>query len=75
MKRIQGTVTGNKMAGTATVRVERWVHHPLYQKRLRRHKKYHADNAIGAVVGDKVFMEQTRPISKTKKWRIVDIVK
>lgn len=72
MKKIQGIVIGSKMAGTATVRVERWVAHPLYEKRLRRHKKYHADNTLGAVVGEKVLLEQTKPISKTKKWRIVE---
>lgn len=75
MKKIQGMVTSAKNAGTATVRVERWVAHPLYEKRLRRHKKYHADNALGAVAGDKVMLAQTRPISKTKRWRIVEVIK
>lgn len=75
MKRIQGIVTNTKTAGIATVRVERWIAHPLYEKRLRRHKKYHADNALGATAGDKVMLVQTRPISKTKKWKIVEVIK
>ena len=74
MKKIQGMVVSDKTVGTATVRIERWVVHPMYGKRLRRHKKYHADNAIGAVVGNKVSLVQTKPISKTKKWRIDKIV-
>ena len=74
MKRIQGIITSDKMAGSATVRVERWVVGPMYGKRLRRHNKYHADNSLGALVGDKVILEQTRPISKTKIWRIVEKV-
>ena len=75
MKKIQGMVTSAKTVGSATVKIERWVVHPMYGKRLKRHKKYHADNAIGAKMGDKVILEQTKPISKTKMWRIVEIVK
>ncbi|MBI3290290.1 30S ribosomal protein S17 [Candidatus Microgenomates bacterium] len=75
MKKIQGIVTSTKNQDTATVRIERWVAHPLYGKRLRRHKKYHADNMLGTAVGDKVLMVQTKPMSKTKMWRIVEIVK
>ena len=75
MKKIQGMVISDKVVGTATVKIERWVVHPMYGKRLKRHKKYHADNAIGAKMGDKVTIIQVKPISKTKTWKITEIAK
>lgn len=75
MKKIQGMVVSAKNIGSATVKVERWVVHPMYGKRLRRHKKYHADNAIGATAGQTVVIVQTKPISKTKTWKITEIAK
>lgn len=70
-----GTVTSDKTDKTVTVKVERKVKHPLYGKIIRRSKKYHAhdeDNAY--TVGDVVRIEETRPISKTKTWRVIDRV-
>ena len=70
-----GTVTSDKTDKTVTVKVERKVKHPLYGKIIRRSKKYHAhdeDNAFN--VGDTVRIEETRPISKTKTWKVLDRV-
>ncbi|MFC3100728.1 30S ribosomal protein S17 [Altererythrobacter lauratis] len=70
-----GTVTSDKTDKTVTVKVERKVKHPLYGKIIRRSKKYHAhdeDNAF--TVGDTVRIEETRPISKTKTWKVLDRV-
>lgn len=71
-----GTVTSDKTDKTVTVKVERKVKHPLYGKIIRRSKKYHAhdeDNAFK--LGDTVRIEETKPISKTKTWRVLDTVK
>ena len=63
------------MSKTATVVVERVVVHPIYKKRLKRAKKYHIHDELGAKVGDEVRFVATRPMSKTKKWKIVEIIK
>ena len=70
-----GTVVSDKTDKTVTVNVERKVKHALYGKIIRRSKKYHAhdeDNAFRP--GDVVRIEETRPISKTKTWRVLDRV-
>ena len=68
-----GTVVSDKTDKTVVVRVERKVKHPMYGKIIRRSKKYHAhDDANEYVVGDQVRIEETRPISKTKSWRVID---
>ena len=68
-----GTVTSDKTDKTVTVKVERRVKHPLYGKIIKRSKKYHAhDEANEYVVGDKVRIEETKPISKTKTWAVKD---
>ena len=68
-----GTVTSDKTDKTVTVLVERKVRHPLYGKIIRRSKKYHAhDEANEYVVGDQVRIEETRPISKTKSWKVIE---
>ena len=67
-----GTVTSDK---TVTVLVERKVKHPLYGKIIRRSKKYHAhDEGNEFTMGDTVRIEETKPISKTKTWRVIDRV-
>lgn len=71
-KQLQGTVVSDKMKDTAVVVVERYVKHPKYEKFMRTQKKYSAhDPQNTAKVGDVVTIEETRPISKTKKFRIV----
>ena len=70
-----GTVVSDKTDKTVTVKVERKVKHPLYGKIIRQSKKYHAhDEANEFHPGDRVRIEETRPISKTKTWRVIDRV-
>ena len=71
-----GLVVGDKMDKTITVAVKRLVPHPLYKKVLRRTKKYHAhDEENTCTVGDLVRIRETRPLSKTKCWRMVEVIK
>ena len=66
-----GVVSSNKMDKTITVNVERKVKHPLYGKFVKKSTKFHAhDEANEAKAGDLVEIEETRPISKTKCWRV-----
>ena len=74
MKIFRGKVISTKMAKTATVAVERTVVHPLYKKRFRRIKKYHVHDEMGTKVGDEVKFVATRPISKLKKWTILEVL-
>lgn len=70
-----GVVTSGKMDKTITVAVERKVKHPMYGKFVKKTTKFHAhdeNNACG--VGDVVRIMETRPLSKTKRWRLVEIV-
>ena len=75
-KERQGLVVSAKMDKSITVAVDRLVAHPLYKKVLRRTKKYHAHDAENTCsVGDVVRIQETRPLSKTKCWKLVEIVK
>jgi small subunit ribosomal protein S17 len=66
-----GTVVSNKMNKTITVLVERRIKHPLYGKYIKRSKKIHAHDADNQCQeGDKVTIEETRPISKSKAWKL-----
>ena len=70
-----GTVVSDKTDKTVTVLVERKVKHPLYGKIIRRSKKYHAhDEGNEFKPGDTVRIEETRPLSKTKTWKVLDRV-
>jgi small subunit ribosomal protein S17 len=70
-----GEVISNRMARTIVVRVERRFPHPRFRKVLTRYRKFYAhDEKSEARVGDRVRIEETRPISKTKCWRLVEIV-
>ncbi|HET9057886.1 MAG TPA: 30S ribosomal protein S17 [Chitinophagaceae bacterium] len=70
-----GVVTSNKMTKTITVAVERKVKHPIYGKFLKKTTKFHAhDEKNECVVGDVVKIMETRPLSKTKRWRLVEVV-
>lgn len=72
---LQGTVVSDKADKTVVVLVERRVRHPLYGKIVRRSKKYHAhDEENAAKAGDIVRIEECRPISKTKSWRVLEKV-
>lgn len=71
-RRITGVVVSTKMQQTAVVRVDRMKAHPIYGKRYRVSKKFHAHNENNQFAeGETVVMEETRPMSKTKRWRIV----
>ena len=74
-KVIEGTVSGDKMEKTMTVLVERRVKHPLYKKYIRRSTKLHAhDEENTCRVGDLVSIEPCRPVSKSKSWRLHEIL-
>ena len=75
-KRMVGVVVSDKMDKTVVVAVERLVQHSRYKKYIRRTKKYHAhDERNECRVGDVVEIEETRPLSKTKRWRVVRIIR
>jgi small subunit ribosomal protein S17 len=70
-----GVVVGTKMKKTVTVLVERQVRHPLYKKIVKRKKKFLAhDEYEKCKLGDMVKIVETRPLSKTKRWRVEEIV-
>lgn len=70
-----GLVTSNKMEKTITVAVERKVKHPIYGKFLKKTTKFHAhDESNQCTIGDTVRIMETRPLSKTKRWRLVEII-
>jgi small subunit ribosomal protein S17 len=70
-----GVVVSDAMDKTVVVRIDRQVRHPLYGKTIRRSSKLTAhDEANDAHVGDTVRVTETRPLSKTKRWRLVEVV-
>ncbi len=70
-----GEVISNKMNKTIVVRVERRFPHPKFKKVVTGYKKFYAhDEKNEAKVGDRVRIEETRPLSKTKRWRLVEVV-
>jgi small subunit ribosomal protein S17 len=70
-----GEVVSNKMAKTIVVRVERRFRHPQFKKVVTSYSKFYAhDEKSEAQVGDRVRIEETRPLSRTKSWRLVEIV-
>jgi len=74
-KTIIGLVSSNKSDKTITVVVERKIQHPIYGKFVKRSKKYTAhDEKNTCTQGDRVRIMETRPLSKTKRWRLVDIL-
>ena len=72
MKIFTGVVISKKMDKTATVAVERVVVHPLYKKRFKRSKKYHVQDDFGVEVGQRVQFVACKPISKSKRWKIIE---
>jgi small subunit ribosomal protein S17 len=74
-KRFEGTVVSDKMDKTVIVTVERLVKHQEYKKYVRRTSRFAAhDEENRCAVGDKVVIAEARPLSRTKRWRVVDIV-
>jgi len=71
-KQLTGTVISDKMQKTVVVLVERIKEHPKYKRRYKIHKKYKAhDEKQEYKTGDKVIIEESRPISKEKRWRVI----
>jgi len=70
-----GVVVSDKSDKTVTVQVERRFAHPLYGKQVRKTKKYQAHDELNEYkVGDMVRMVETRPLSKTKRWRVAELI-
>lgn len=74
MKSLVGKIISTKMKDTIVVEVERSFAHPRYAKRVYRNRKYHAHDTVGAKVGDMVSLVETRPISKTKFYKLFKII-
>lgn len=74
-RQMVGTVVSDKMDKTVVVLVERLVQHKLYKKYIKRRAKFAAhDEKNASNVGDKVLITQSRPLSKTKRWRVTQII-
>jgi len=72
----EGVVVSNKMDKTIVVKVTRHANHPLYGKRIIKSKKYVAhDEENVCAIGDQIRIRETRPLSKTKRWELVEIVR
>jgi len=75
-KTLVGEVVSDKMNKTIVVEVERRVPHPTFKKIVRKTSKFYAhDEKEEACIGDKVLIEETRPLSKLKRWRLVEVQK
>lgn len=70
-KQFQGTVVSNKMQKTVVVKVEKLKEHQKYKKRYKVHRKYKAHTEQKYEIGDKVLIEETRPLSKEKRWVVI----
>jgi small subunit ribosomal protein S17 len=72
---VVGKVISNKMNKTIVVQVERKVRHPLYGKYVKRFSKMYAhDEEQKANIGDTVLVQQSRPLSKLKRWKLIDVI-
>jgi len=75
-KQFEGVVVSDKMDKTVVVKVERIKIHPKFKKQYKTHKKYKAhDEHNQCKVGDVVLIEETRPLSKEKRWRVIKIIR
>ena len=73
---LQGFVVSDKMDKTVVVNVSRRKQHPLYRKVITRHSKYQAHDEVNTCgIGDLVRIQECRPISRTKRWRVIEIVR
>ena len=70
-----GVVSSSAREKTITVKVERKIMHPMYGKYLKKTKKFHAHDEVNtAGIGDTVLIMETRPLSKLKRWRLVEVL-
>jgi len=74
-KTLTGIVVSSKMVNTVVVKIDRYWRHPIYKKGIKRSKKYLVDDRLGVKEGDKVRIAPIRPLSKKKKWKVVEVVK
>ena len=74
MKKFTGQVISIKTSKTAKVLVERFWQHPIYKKKVKRSKKYLVHDEVGVKLGDKVVIQETKPISKRKKFKIMEVL-
>lgn len=76
MRKLKGTIVSNKMAKTVVVKIDRLTKHPKYLKYYKSSQKFKAhDEKNEYKVGDVVMIEETRPMSKDKRWRVAKLVK
>jgi small subunit ribosomal protein S17 len=74
-KRRTGVVVSNKMDKTVVIVTDRMTRHPLYLKYIKKRIKFKAHDEVNACeIGDTVLVEETRPLSKDKRWRVVEVV-
>ena len=74
-RRITGVVTSNKMEKTVSVRITRRFRHRLYKKVIDRHNSVKAHDELGCEIGDQVMIVESKPISKTKRWVVEEIIR
>ncbi len=74
-RRLQGVVTSNKMDKTVSVRITRRYRHRLYKKVIDRHSTVKAHDELGCDIGDTVQIVESKPISKTKRWVVQEILR
>ncbi len=75
-RKLVGVVTSDRMMKTVVVRVTRLVRHPTYRRVMRRSEKFKADDGgLKPRVGDEVRIEETRPLSKDKRWRVLEVLR
>jgi len=74
-RRLTGVVTSNKMDKTVSVRIARRFRHRLYKKVIDRHNAVKAHDELGCDIGDKVLIVESKPISKTKRWVVEEIIR
>lgn len=74
-RRMSGVVTSNKMEKTVSVRITRRFRHRLYKKVIDRHNSVKAHDELGCDIGDQVLIVESKPISKTKRWVVEEIIR
>ena len=76
-RKLTGIIVSNKMAKTVVVKVERIKEHPIYKRRYKVHKKYkaHVENISDFNPGEKVVIQECRPVSKDKTWEVIEKTK
>ncbi|MDD3292957.1 MAG: 30S ribosomal protein S17 [Candidatus Pacebacteria bacterium] len=73
-KKLTGIIVSNKMEKTVVVKVESIKEHPIYKRRFKVHKKYkaHVGNSNEFIIGEKVLIQECKPISKDKTWEVIE---